>query len=80
MLQPFVVQLPNSRRGNSPCSLGPPTKLPGIEAATGSTILHFMHPHVMQIIDVRTIEVLFDAASALQNSLVLRKIRIWVWS
>jgi hypothetical protein len=41
--------------------LGPTTKLPGIEAATGSTILHFMHPDIMPIIDVRTIEVLFDA-------------------
>jgi len=38
--------------------LAPGVKLPGVEAPTGSTLLHFMHPHVMPIIDVRTVEVL----------------------
>jgi hypothetical protein len=41
--------------------LGPGVKLPGVEAATGSTLLHFIHPHSMPIIDVRTVEVLFEA-------------------
>jgi hypothetical protein len=41
--------------------LGPGVKLPGLEAATGSTVLHFMHPQMMPIIDVRTVEVLFSA-------------------
>ena len=36
-------------------------KLPGVEAATGSTIIHFIHPEMMPIIDVRTIGVLFKA-------------------
>lgn len=36
-------------------------KLPGVEAATGSTLLHFMDPETMPIIDVRTIGVLFAA-------------------
>lgn len=39
----------------------PRVKLPGVDAATGSTILHFMHPQIMPIIDVRTIEVLHAA-------------------
>lgn len=41
--------------------LAPAVKLPGVEAPTGSTLLHFMHPQVMPIIDVRTVEVLFAA-------------------
>jgi hypothetical protein len=41
--------------------LGPGVKLPGVEAATGSTIIHFIHPQSMPIIDVRTIGVLFKA-------------------
>lgn len=41
--------------------LAPELKLPGVEAPTGSTILHFLHPQVMPIIDVRTVEVLFEA-------------------
>jgi hypothetical protein len=41
--------------------LAPGVKLPGVEAPTGSTILHFMHPHSMPIIDVRTVEVLYAA-------------------
>lgn len=41
--------------------LAPGAKLPGVEAPTGSTILHFMHPHTMPIIDVRTVEVLYAA-------------------
>jgi hypothetical protein len=39
----------------------PRVKLPGVEAATGSTLLHFFHPQTMPIIDVRTIGVLFKA-------------------
>lgn len=42
--------------------LAPGVKLPGVEAPTGSTILHFMHPLVMPIIDVRTVEVLYAAS------------------
>ena len=41
--------------------LGNGMKLPGVEAATGSTLLHFMDPETMPIIDVRTIGVLFPA-------------------
>ena len=41
--------------------LTPGKKLPGVGAATGSTIIHFMHPESMPIIDVRTVEVLFEA-------------------
>lgn len=41
--------------------IGPGLKLPGVEAATGSTLLHFIHPELMPIIDVRTIEVLYAA-------------------
>jgi len=40
--------------------IGPNTKLPGVGAPTGSTVLHFMDPG-MPIIDVRTVEVLFTA-------------------
>ena len=36
-------------------------KLPGIRAPSGSTILHFIDPDTMPIIDVRTVEVLFAA-------------------
>jgi hypothetical protein len=41
--------------------LGSGVKLPGVEAATGSTVIHFIHPQSMPIIDVRTVEVLFSA-------------------
>jgi hypothetical protein len=41
--------------------LAPGEKLPGVGAPTGSTILHFMHSESMPIIDVRTVEVLFEA-------------------
>jgi hypothetical protein len=41
--------------------IAPGVKLPGVEAATGSTLIHFMHPDRMPIIDVRTCEVLFAA-------------------
>jgi hypothetical protein len=41
--------------------IAPSVKLPGIEAATGSTLIHFMHPDSMPIIDVRPCEVLFAA-------------------
>jgi plasmid stabilization system protein ParE len=37
------------------------TKLPGVGAPTGSTIIHFIHPDTMPIIDARTVEVLFEA-------------------
>jgi hypothetical protein len=36
-------------------------KLPGVGAPTGSTILHFIHPRIMPIIDVRTVETLHRA-------------------
>ena len=36
-------------------------KLPGVEAPTGSTLIHFMFPDLMPIIDVRTVEVLHHA-------------------
>lgn len=41
--------------------IAPSVKLPGVEAATGSTVIHFIHPQLMPIIDVRTIGVLFVA-------------------
>lgn len=41
--------------------LGHATKLPGVEAPTGSTIIHFIHPETMPIIDVRTVETLLEA-------------------
>lgn len=41
--------------------IAPGVKLPGVEAATGSTLIHFMHSDSMPIIDVRTCEVLFAA-------------------
>src|ERR1700730_1075243 len=40
--------------------LAPGVKLPRGGAPTGTTIIHFIHPE-MPIIDVRTVEVLFDA-------------------
>ncbi len=41
--------------------LGEGHKLPGVGAPTGSTILHFIHPGFMPIIDVRTVETLYEA-------------------
>ena len=41
--------------------LGDGHKLPGVGAPTGSTILHFIHPEYMPIIDVRTVETLHRA-------------------
>jgi hypothetical protein len=41
--------------------LAPDVKLPGVGAPTGSTIIHFIHPDGMPIMDVRTVEVLFKA-------------------
>jgi hypothetical protein len=41
--------------------LAPGVKLPGVGGPTGSTLIHFMHPERMPIIDVRTVEVLFEA-------------------
>ena len=41
--------------------LAPDVKLPGVGAPTGSTIIHFIHPQSMPIIDVRTVEVLHQA-------------------
>jgi hypothetical protein len=41
--------------------LGVGKKLPGVGAPTGSTIIHFIHPQIMPIIDVRTIGVLLEA-------------------
>lgn len=48
--------------------LAPGVKLPGVEAPTGSTILHFMYPQIMPIIDVRTVEVLYKAAGLLSTA------------
>ncbi|HMD83799.1 MAG TPA: hypothetical protein VKO18_03755 [Terriglobia bacterium] len=36
-------------------------KLPGVGAPTGSTIIHFIHPETMPIMDVRTVEALVHA-------------------
>jgi hypothetical protein len=36
-------------------------KLPGVGAPSGSTIIHFIHPQSMPIIDVRTVGVLHEA-------------------
>ena len=36
-------------------------KLPGVGAPTASTIIHFIHPETMPIIDVRTVETLHAA-------------------
>jgi hypothetical protein len=41
--------------------LGEGQKLPGVGAPTGSTILHFIHPEYMPIIDIRTVETLYEA-------------------
>jgi hypothetical protein len=41
--------------------LAPDVKLPGVGGPTGSTLIHFMYPDTMPIIDVRTVEVLFEA-------------------
>ncbi len=41
--------------------LGEDEKLPGVGAPTGSTILHFIHPKYMPIIDIRTVETLYKA-------------------
>ena len=41
--------------------LEPGAKLPGVGGPTGSTLLHFIHPETMPIIDVRTVGVLFAA-------------------
>lgn len=51
--------------------LGNGRKLPGVGAPTGSTIIHFIHPKTMPIIDVRTVETLFEAGriSAKQRNL-----------
>jgi hypothetical protein len=40
--------------------LAPDVKLPGVGGPTGSTIIHFIDP-TMPIIDVRTVETLFEA-------------------
>ena len=39
--------------------LGPGVKLPGVGAPTGSTLIHFIHPATMPIIDRRTAGILF---------------------
>jgi hypothetical protein len=41
--------------------LAPGKKLPGIGAPSGSTLLHFIFPDDIPIIDVRTVEVLYYA-------------------
>lgn len=39
--------------------LDPGVKLPGVGAPTGSTLIHFIHPQTMPIIDRRTAGILF---------------------
>lgn len=41
--------------------VGSGVKLPGVGAPTASTIIHFIHPETMPIIDVRTVGTLFEA-------------------
>ena len=38
--------------------VGDRNKLPGIDTATATTIIHFLHPQEMPIMDVRTVDVL----------------------
>jgi hypothetical protein len=52
--------------------IDPASKLPGIGAPTGSTILHFMHPNQMPIIDVRTVGVLCKAGLLASNGRELK--------
>jgi hypothetical protein len=44
-----------------PALLAPDVKLPGFGAPTGSTILHFIHPDTMPIMDSRAAECLHEA-------------------
>ena len=44
-----------------PALLANGAKLPGVDAPSGSTIVHFIYPETMPIIDIRTVEVLFEA-------------------
>ena len=41
--------------------VGAEAKLPGVGTPTGSTIIHSIHPDSMAIIDIRTVETLFEA-------------------
>ena len=41
--------------------LAPSNKLPGIEAPSGSTLSHLIDPDHVPIMDVRTVEVLYEA-------------------
>jgi hypothetical protein len=41
--------------------IGSGVKLPGMGAPTASTIIHFIHPETMPIIDVRTVGSLYEA-------------------
>lgn len=50
---PLNMKLPSLLAGNA--------KLPGFGAPTGSTLIHFIHPQTMPIVDVRTAEVLCRA-------------------
>lgn len=46
----------------------PSVKLPGVDAPTGSTVLHFMHPDIMPIIDVRAVGTLRQAGLVTTNN------------
>jgi hypothetical protein len=50
---PLNMKLPSLLAGSA--------KLPGFGAPTGTTLIHFIHPQTMPIIDVRTAEVLWQA-------------------
>ncbi|MFO1153124.1 MAG: hypothetical protein U1E42_05595 [Rhodospirillales bacterium] len=52
--------------------LEPGAKLPGLSVPTASTIVHFMYPRSMPIIDVRTVGVLFTAGLVSSRSMTLK--------
>ena len=54
-----VAALPPGRKLGA--LVGKHHKLPGVEVPTGSTLIHFIRPESMPIMDVRTAEVLFEA-------------------
>jgi hypothetical protein len=55
--------------------LGEGQKLPGVGAPTGSTILHFIHPEYMPIIDIRTVETLYEAGASRRRCVTLTTTR-----
>ncbi|MFO1127680.1 MAG: hypothetical protein U1E66_04480 [Rhodospirillales bacterium] len=52
--------------------LEPGVKLPGLSVPTASTIVHFIHPRRMPIIDVRTVGVLLTAGLLSSRSMTLK--------